>query len=96
MTLSLLRLYEPLPEEIYRIFSAVFLRADYGYIEVRVTPDESWVWENTTTASDGDGRLTCRGGAELSRSRFETPAKAEHYFWEFLNDPDAGLLECIL
>jgi hypothetical protein len=90
--LELIALYEPLVDE-EQIYSAVFLRADNYYVEVRASPFESWVWQSDKTFARYGGKITCANGKPLLNNHYINEGDSVKYFWDFVKDPETGLME---
>lgn len=88
-------LYEPDPDDVVPVYSAIFVGAENYFVEVRVTPDKGWIWQSSIPTSQG-ARITCMGGRELMALGFGTEGEAQEFFWTTVEDPEPIFMACSL
>lgn len=92
MTLKCIALYEPDELDVTPLWSAVFLAVGNYYVEVRVQPNASAVFQGDTLCNVKN-RLSLATGERLLFSEYETEEAAKAYFWSFVRDPEMGFME---
>lgn len=93
--LKQIAVYEPTELDEAPMWSAVFLAVGDYYVEVRVEPTHSVVYQSDHVNTIHN-RLSCLSGEMLLESSFQNEQEAKQYFWSFIRDPDMGFMEATI
>lgn len=79
------------------LLSAVFQTGAGGFVEIRAHEGLTLVTEGNLTRWDRDlDRVSLTGGQMLLETRMHSQEEAIAWFWNFVNDPTWGYMECRL